>query len=87
MTTHGYHHGTSTPARSEKSRLVAILLAFFIGVLGAHRFYVGKIGTGILWLVTLGWLGIGTLIDIILIAAGSFKDSDGLRVTEWSPDN
>ena len=79
----------ATPARprSDKSRLVAILLAFFVGVLGVHRFYVGKIGTGILWLFTLGFLGVGALIDIIIIAAGSFKDADGLRVTEWSPDN
>ena len=73
--------------RSDKSRLVAILLAFFVGVLGVHRFYVGKIGTGLLWLFTLGFLGVGALIDIIIIAAGSFKDADGLRVTEWSPDN
>lgn len=101
MTTPGYHTEPQTPnpqvhyvamptpdrPRSDKSRLVAILLAFFVGVLGAHRFYVGKIGTGLLWLFTLGFLGIGALIDIILIAAGSFKDSDGLRVTEWSPDN
>ncbi len=74
-------------ARSDKSRLVAILLAFFIGGLGAHRFYVGKIGTGILWLFTLGWLGIGVIVDIILIAAGSFKDSDGRRVLDWSPES
>lgn len=83
--THGYH--PNVKPRSDKSRLVAILLAFFVGVLGVHRFYVGKIGTGILWLFTLGFLGVGALIDIIIIAAGSFKDSDGLRVTEWSPDN
>lgn len=76
-----------TSPRSDKSRLVAILLAFFVGVLGVHRFYVGKVGTGLLWLFTAGFLGVGALIDIILIAAGSFKDSDGRRVLDWSPEN
>lgn len=60
---------------SEKSKGVAAVLCFFLGCLGIHRFYVGKIGTGILWLVTLGFCGIGTLIDFIMILCGSFKDS------------
>ena len=42
---------------SPKSRLVALLLCFFLGPLGVHRFYVGKIGTGILMLLTLGGAG------------------------------
>ena len=69
---------------SEKSRLVALLLAFFLAPLGVHRFYVGKIGTGILWLLTLGWFGIGALIDMIVIACGAFKDKDGNKVTKWN---
>ena len=48
-----------------------------MGVFGAHRFYVGKIGTGILMLLTLGGLGIWSLIDFIIIAVGSFKDKQG----------
>jgi TM2 domain-containing membrane protein YozV len=50
---------------SEKRILPAFLLCFFFGSLGLHRFYVGKIGTGILWLVTLGFFGIGTLTQIL----------------------
>lgn len=68
---------------SERSRLVALLLCVFLGALGIHRFYVGKIGTGILWLVTLGILGIGALVDLIMIAIGDFKDKDGKVVRDW----
>ncbi|TDC81817.1 TM2 domain-containing protein [Micromonospora sp. KC606] len=67
----------SAPANAQKSWVVALLLCFFIGVLGVHRFYVGKVGTGILQLVTFGGLGIWTLIDFILILVGSFKDKQG----------
>ena len=63
---------------SPKSKVVALLLCFFLGSLGVHRFYVGKIGTGILYLCTLGLCGIGTLVDFIMIAIGSFRDSMGL---------
>lgn len=59
-----------------KSKITALLLCIFLGGLGVHRFYVGKIGTGILWLLTGGLFGIGTIVDIIMIATGSFKDAN-----------
>ncbi|MFQ3251163.1 MAG: TM2 domain-containing membrane protein YozV [Glaciecola sp.] len=62
---------------SEKGFVPTLLLCFFLGALGVHRFYVGKIGTGILMLLTLGGLGIWSLIDFIMIAVGSFKDAQG----------
>lgn len=68
---------------SRKSRLVALLLCFFLGYLGVHRFYANKIGTGVLQLVTLGGLGIWSLIDLILILIGVFTDSRGRRIFLW----
>ena len=76
-----YDAGVST---TEKRILPAALLAFFFGWLGAHRFYVGKIGTGVLQLVTLGGLGIWALVDLIMIICGEFKDSDGEKIKEWT---
>lgn len=64
-------------AKSEKGFLPTLLLALFLGGLGVHRFFVGKVGTGILQLLTLGGLGIWALIDIIMIAVGSFTDKAG----------
>jgi TM2 domain-containing membrane protein YozV len=61
-----------------KSKVVAGLLCFFLGYLGIHRFYVGKIGSGIIWLLTMGLCGIGALIDFILILVGSFRDKAGM---------
>ncbi|MCI2424675.1 TM2 domain-containing protein [Candidatus Acetothermia bacterium] len=69
---------------SEKKRLVAFLLCLFLGVLGFHRFYVGKIGTGILWLLTAGVFGIGALVDLVMIILGSFKDKDGRPLVDWT---
>jgi len=68
---------------SERNRLAALLLCVLIGWLGAHRFYVGKIGTGVLWLVSFGFLGVGVIYDLVLIATGEFRDGEGRRVVNW----
>ena len=65
-------------AVSDKGKGTAALLCFFLGNLGVHRFYVGKVGTGIVMLLTLGCVGIWTLIDFIIILCGNFKDKYGL---------
>jgi TM2 domain-containing membrane protein YozV len=74
----------TSPNISPKSRLVAFLLCFFLGVFGVHRFYVGKTGTGVAMVFTLGGLGIWAFIDLILIAIGSFKDKEGREVFRWT---
>ena len=71
-------HGYGQAQQSNKSFLVTWLLALLLGVLGVDRFYLGKIGTGILKLVTLGGLGIWALIDLILVLTNKTRDKQGL---------
>ena len=70
----------SNQATSDKDFVPTMLLCFFLGGLGIHRFFVGKMGTGILMLITFGGLGIWWLIDLIMIAIGSFKDIEGRAI-------
>jgi hypothetical protein len=71
---------------SDKSRGVATALAALLGPFGAHRFYVGKTGSGALMAATLGGLGLWWLYDLIVVAAGDFRDAEGRRVSRWDPE-
>jgi hypothetical protein len=70
---------------SEKSRAVALVLGLVLGVFGGHRFYAGKVGTGLLMLCTAGGLGIWYLVDNLMIASGAFRDAEGRLITRWDP--
>lgn len=66
---------------SDKKKITALLLCFFLGVFGIHRFYVGKTGTGVLYLLTGGLVGIGAIVDFIMIIVGSFEDKEGKKLS------
>lgn len=68
---------TSVIKPSEKDWMITLLLCLFGGGIGIHRYYVGKVGTGILYTLTLGLFGIGCLVDLIKIITGKFTDKDG----------
>lgn len=66
--------------KSDKSAVTALILVLFLGGLGVHRFYVGKTGSGLGMLFTLGGLGVWSLIDLIMIATGKFTDISGAEL-------
>ena len=67
--------------KSDQDWTVVILLCLFLGGFGVHRFFVGKTGTGIAMLFTLGGFGIWTMIVLVMIIVGKFEDSDGNLIT------
>jgi hypothetical protein len=76
--------GQQDASISPKSRLAALLLCFFLGYIGAHRFYAEKIGTGILTIITFGgFFGLWPFIDLIIIIVGGFTDKQGLKISRW----
>jgi TM2 domain-containing membrane protein YozV len=78
---------TEVSGSSQRSRGITLALAAILGPFGAHRFYVGKNGTGMLMLATLGGLGVWYVYDLITIVGGSFRDASGRLVTRWDPES
>src|SRR6476469_9884953 len=75
-----------TEGISARSRGVALALAVILGPFGGHRFYVGKTKSALLMLCTLGGAGLWYLYDLIMVAGGSFRDSQGKLVANWDPE-
>lgn len=80
-----------TPAALQESQdknyVAAVLLSFFLGGFGVDRFYLGRIGTGILKLLTVGGLGIWAVIDFLRIAFGSLRDKNGLPLQGYAANH
>lgn len=70
-------------SKKNKSTTIILCCLGFFGLGGFHRFYTGKIGTGILWFLTLGCFGIGTIIDLVSIIINKFYDSKEKRIAKW----
>jgi TM2 domain-containing membrane protein YozV len=66
--------------KSSKNYIATVLLCFFLGFLGIHRFYVGKVWTGILMFLTCGGFGIWIIIDMVTIVCGQFADKQGFLI-------
>jgi TM2 domain-containing membrane protein YozV len=71
------------PEASERSRSVALVLGLLGGVFGLHRFYVGRVQSGVAMVITFGGLGIWWLYDMVTLVAGEFRDADDLPVRNW----
>jgi hypothetical protein len=70
----------NSSVEKDNNGLITILLCWFLGVFGAHRFYTGHTTIGVIQLLTLGGCGIWMLIDFIVILTGNFKDFEGNTV-------
>jgi TM2 domain-containing membrane protein YozV len=73
----------ATDNRGQKSFVVTWVLSLLVGVFGVDRFYLGKIGTGILKLITLGGLGIWALVDLIIVLCDGTRDKKGLKLAGY----
>ena len=72
-----YQNQPSSNRTNEDRWLIALILCIMVGSLGVHRFYTGNIVTGVLMLITLGGCGVWTIIDLIMIAANTYRDGNG----------
>lgn len=70
--------------KQQRSYVTTLLLSFFLGGLGIHRFYTGYIGLAILQLITFGGCGIWALIDFLRICFNNFRDADGQELAEYN---
>jgi TM2 domain-containing membrane protein YozV len=68
---------------SSRNGGLLLVLCLLFGIFGAHRFYAGKVGTGVVQLLTFGGLGVWAVIDLLFVLFGEFTDAQGLKVNTW----
>lgn len=73
-------NGNFKEIKSNKNRLITLLICIFLGIYGGHNFYVGNIGKGLLYLFTGGLFMFGWIVDIISIIRGNFEDANGIKI-------
>lgn len=71
------------PDQSESTKTILPIVLFLILLPTVHRFYVGKIGTGLLFFFTIGGIGIWWIYDVIISITGNFTDKQGRKITRW----
>ncbi len=80
-TRQAFNYPEAEQSKNDSRWITTLLLCWFFGVFGVHRFYTGHTLLGVLQLLTLGGCGIWTLIDFIIIIVGNYKDADGNPIT------
>ena len=76
-----YRHYAKFERSMNESRFnTTVILLFFLGCFGAHRFYIGRLISGTLYMATFGFLGIGIIVDAILLYQRKLKDCEGLPI-------
>jgi TM2 domain-containing membrane protein YozV len=83
MTSSSDNRAPDASVPSGKNGMLMLVLCLLFGIFGAHRFYAGKTGTAIAQLLTLGGLGVWTIVDLLFILFGEFTDVDGRKVDPW----
>lgn len=71
---------------SSRSRGVTLGLAIIGGIFGLHRFYAGRVQSGVWMCLTLGGLGVWYLYDLVVVSAGEMRDGTGRRIARWEVD-
>lgn len=74
---------TISISRKNKSTAIALCCLGFFGLGGIHRFYTGKVGTGIIWFLTVGCFGIGTVMDLVSLIINKFDDNEEKLIKKW----
>ncbi len=70
-------------SKKSKSTAIALCCLGFVGLGGIHRMYAGKVGTGIVWLCTVGCFGVGTVMDLVSLIINKFDDGKGKLISKW----